>query len=149
MKCRDLVCGVEPPPLKNCLDLTMKLEVKYLFSTSSSGANQQLVIDGATQAINTFATQVFKPIKIYYILPKKTEKNPNPINISHTLPKKPPDSFSEKNNPTKISYIYPKKKQDFLYFPKKTNLPISFERADNQAHQMFYTFFRKLIFAFI
>lgn len=77
------------------------------------------------------ATQVFKPIKIYYILPKKTEKNPNPINISHTLPKKPPDSFSEKNNPTKISYIYPKKKQDFLYFPKKTNLPISFERADN------------------
>ena len=27
------------PPLKNCEDLTMKLEVKFLFPTSSSGTN--------------------------------------------------------------------------------------------------------------
>ena len=39
IKCRDLACDVEPPPLKNYKDLTMKLEVKYLFPTSSSGAN--------------------------------------------------------------------------------------------------------------
>ena len=39
IKCRDLPCDVEPPLLKNCTDLTMKLEVKFLFLTSSSGAN--------------------------------------------------------------------------------------------------------------
>ena len=39
IKCRDLVCDVEPPPLKNCKDFTMKLEVKYLCPASSSGAN--------------------------------------------------------------------------------------------------------------
>ena len=39
IKCRDLVCNVELPPFKNCKDLTMKLEVRYLFSTLSSGAN--------------------------------------------------------------------------------------------------------------
>ena len=38
IKCRDLPCDVEPPLLKNCTDLTMKLEVKFLFLTSSSGA---------------------------------------------------------------------------------------------------------------
>ena len=38
MKYRDLACDVEPRPLKNCKDLTMKLEVKYLFPTSSSVA---------------------------------------------------------------------------------------------------------------
>ena len=37
IKCRDLVCDVEPPPLKNYEDLTMELEIKYLFPTSSSG----------------------------------------------------------------------------------------------------------------
>ena len=30
IKCRDLAV---PPPLKNCKDLTMKLEVNYLFPT--------------------------------------------------------------------------------------------------------------------
>ena len=39
IKRRDLACNVEPSPLKNCKDLAMKLEVKYLFPTSSSGAN--------------------------------------------------------------------------------------------------------------
>ena len=34
-KKRDLACDVEQPPLKNCKDLTMKLEVKYFFPTSS------------------------------------------------------------------------------------------------------------------
>ena len=33
IKCRDLPCDVEPPPLKNCKDLTIKLEVNYLFPT--------------------------------------------------------------------------------------------------------------------
>ena len=33
IKCRNLACDVEPTPLKNCKDLTMKLEVKYLFPT--------------------------------------------------------------------------------------------------------------------
>ena len=33
IKCRDLACDVETPPLKNCKDLTMKLEVNYLFPT--------------------------------------------------------------------------------------------------------------------
>ena len=39
IKCPDLACNVERPPLKNYKDLTMKLKVKYLFPTSSSGAN--------------------------------------------------------------------------------------------------------------
>ena len=39
IKRRDLACDVKPPPLKNCKDLTMKLEVKYLCPISSSGAN--------------------------------------------------------------------------------------------------------------
>ena len=39
IKCCDLACEVEPPPLKNCKDFTMKLKVKYLLPTSSSGAN--------------------------------------------------------------------------------------------------------------
>ena len=39
LKCSVLACNVEPPPLKNCKDLTMKLQVKYLFPTSSLGAN--------------------------------------------------------------------------------------------------------------
>ena len=39
IKYYDLACDVKPPRLKNCKDLTMKLEVKYLFPTSSSGAN--------------------------------------------------------------------------------------------------------------
>ena len=39
MKCLDLACDDESPPLKNCKDLTMKLEVKYLFPTSCSGAS--------------------------------------------------------------------------------------------------------------
>ena len=39
VKFRDLVCDVEPPPLKNCKDLTMKLKVKYILPTSFSGAN--------------------------------------------------------------------------------------------------------------
>ena len=39
IKYRDLACNVEPPLLKNCKDLTTKLEVKYLFPTSSSSAN--------------------------------------------------------------------------------------------------------------
>ena len=30
---------LEPPPLKNCKGLTMKLKVKYLFPTSHLGAN--------------------------------------------------------------------------------------------------------------
>ena len=37
IKYRDLACDVELPTLKNCKDLTMNLEVKYLFPTSSSG----------------------------------------------------------------------------------------------------------------
>ena len=39
IKCRDLACDVEPPPLKNCKDLTMKLETQCLFPTSFSGTN--------------------------------------------------------------------------------------------------------------
>ena len=39
IKCHDLACDVEPPPLKNCKDLSKKLEVKYLVPASSSGAN--------------------------------------------------------------------------------------------------------------
>ena len=39
IKCRDLACDVEPPPLKNFKNLTMKLEVKYLYPNSSLGAN--------------------------------------------------------------------------------------------------------------
>ena len=39
IKCCDLACDVEPLPLKNYKHLTMKLEVKYLFPTSFSGAN--------------------------------------------------------------------------------------------------------------
>ena len=35
----ELACDFEPPPLKNCKDLTVKLEVKYLFPTSFSVAN--------------------------------------------------------------------------------------------------------------
>ena len=38
LKYRDLVCDVETPPFKNDKDLTMKLEGKYLFPTSPSGA---------------------------------------------------------------------------------------------------------------
>ena len=38
IKCEDLACDVEPM-LKNCMDLTMKLKVKYPFPNSSSGAN--------------------------------------------------------------------------------------------------------------
>ena len=37
IKCRDLACNVESLPLNNCRDLTVKLEVKYIFPTSSSG----------------------------------------------------------------------------------------------------------------
>ena len=36
IKCRDLTCNVEPLSLKNSKDFIMKLEVKYLFLTSSS-----------------------------------------------------------------------------------------------------------------
>ena len=39
MKCLDLACDDESPPLKSCKDLIMKLEVKYLFPTSCSGAS--------------------------------------------------------------------------------------------------------------
>ena len=39
IKCCDLACDVESLSLKNCKDLTMTLEVKYLFPTSSSGSN--------------------------------------------------------------------------------------------------------------
>ena len=39
IKCRNLTRDVEPPPLKNCKDLTMNLEVKYLLPTASSSAN--------------------------------------------------------------------------------------------------------------
>ena len=39
IKCRDLACDVEPPPLKNFKNLTMKLEVKYLYPNSALGAN--------------------------------------------------------------------------------------------------------------
>ena len=39
LKYRNLGCDVEPLPLKNYKDLTMKLEVQYLFLTSSSGAD--------------------------------------------------------------------------------------------------------------
>ena len=39
IKCEDLACDVEPMSLKNCMDLTMKLKVKYPFPNSSSGAN--------------------------------------------------------------------------------------------------------------
>ena len=39
IKFRDVACDVQPPPLKNCKDLTMKLGVKYLFPVSSSDAN--------------------------------------------------------------------------------------------------------------
>ena len=39
MKGRDLACDIELSPLKNCKDLNIKLEVEYLFPTSSSGAN--------------------------------------------------------------------------------------------------------------
>ena len=39
IKCRHLTCDIDPSLLKNCKDLTMKLEAEYLFSTSSSGAN--------------------------------------------------------------------------------------------------------------
>ena len=38
IKCRDQACGVESPPLKNYKDFTMKLKVKYIFPTSTSGA---------------------------------------------------------------------------------------------------------------
>ena len=36
MKCRDLACDIEPPLSKNCNNLTMEFQVKYLFPTSSS-----------------------------------------------------------------------------------------------------------------
>ena len=39
IKCHDLVCDIELPPLKKCKDLNMKLKVKFLFPTSYSGAN--------------------------------------------------------------------------------------------------------------
>ena len=39
MKSRDVVCDVETAPLKNCKVLTIKLEAKYLFPTSSSGSD--------------------------------------------------------------------------------------------------------------
>ena len=35
IKCSDLACDVELRPLKICKDLTVKLEVKHLFPTSS------------------------------------------------------------------------------------------------------------------
>ena len=38
-KYRDLACDVEPRPLKNSKDLTMKFKVKYLFPRSSSSAS--------------------------------------------------------------------------------------------------------------
>ena len=39
IKCCDLAYDVEPPLLKNCKYLTMKLEFKHLFPTSSSGVS--------------------------------------------------------------------------------------------------------------
>ena len=36
IKCCDLACNAGPPTLKNCKDLIMKLEVKYLFPTLST-----------------------------------------------------------------------------------------------------------------
>ena len=39
IKCCDLTAMLEPPPSENCKSLTMKLEVKYFFPTSSSGEN--------------------------------------------------------------------------------------------------------------
>ena len=39
IKCCDLACNIEPPPLKNCRNLTVQLKVEYLFPTSSSGSN--------------------------------------------------------------------------------------------------------------
>ena len=36
IKCRDLACDVEPPLLKNCKNLTMKLEGEFLFPISFS-----------------------------------------------------------------------------------------------------------------
>lgn len=38
IKFRSLACDVEPPPLINHEDLTMKSEFKYIFPTSFSGA---------------------------------------------------------------------------------------------------------------
>ena len=43
IKCRDLACDIEPPLLKSCKYLMVKLEVKYLFPTSSSSANNIFV----------------------------------------------------------------------------------------------------------
>ena len=39
IKCRHLAYNVESPPLINCKNLSMKLEVKYLFSNSVSSAS--------------------------------------------------------------------------------------------------------------
>ena len=36
IKCCDLACNAGPPTLKNCKDLIMKLEVKYLFPALST-----------------------------------------------------------------------------------------------------------------
>ena len=38
IKCCDLACDAESPPLKSCEDLNIKLEVKYFCPTSSWGA---------------------------------------------------------------------------------------------------------------
>ena len=35
IKCHNLTCDAEPPPLKNCKNWTTKLEVKCLFPTPS------------------------------------------------------------------------------------------------------------------
>ena len=39
IKYPNLTCNAELPLLENCKDLTIKLEAKYLFPTSSSGTN--------------------------------------------------------------------------------------------------------------
>ena len=39
IKCRDSGCDVESPPSENCKASNMNLKVKYLFPSSSSGAN--------------------------------------------------------------------------------------------------------------
>ena len=40
IKCCNLVCHAEPLLSKNCKDLTMKLEAKYIFLTFSTGTMQ-------------------------------------------------------------------------------------------------------------
>ena len=65
IKSLDVACDAEVSLLKNCKDLTMQFEVKYLFPTLFSGANFYIygLLEGPGNEENIEKTQIRKTRK--------------------------------------------------------------------------------------